>query len=84
VIAAEQYDGDARHGLRDALGGFDAGAIRHVHVEQHDVGHDVLRALDGLAAGGHFGNDCMTELAQEIDEQRTRVVVIFRDEHSDA
>ena len=41
-----------RQQLLDLAGGLDAGALRHAHVHEHDVGHGLLRSLDGLGAVG--------------------------------
>ena len=42
-------------------------------------GSDVLRALEGFAAGRHLGDDGVAECAKQIDEQRSRVVVVLGD-----
>ena len=83
VIAAEQHDADARNVLRDALGGFDTRAIGHVHVEEHDIGQNVFRALAGFATRGHLRDDGVAESAQQIGEQRARVVVVLGDQNAD-
>ena len=83
VVAAEQHDADTGNVLRDSLGGFDARAVGHVHVEEHDIGQDVLRALERLATRGHFGHDSVAERAQKIGEQRACVVVVLGNQNAD-
>ena len=49
-------------------------------VVQDDIGDDVLRALVRVASARHLGDDRMPERAEQVDEERPGVVVVFRDE----
>jgi len=68
VVAAEQHDADPRHVLGDALGGFDTGAVGHMHVEEHDIRQNVLRAFARVTTSGYLCHDSVAECTQEIDE----------------
>ena len=83
MIAAEQHHGNAGGVVRDPFSGLDTGTVRHMDVEEHDVGDQLVGALVCLAAGRHLGHDDVAQSVQQVNEQRTRVVVVFREKHAD-
>ena len=54
-----------RQEVADLGGRFDPRAPRHAHVHQHDVGHQVLRLLDGLLAVGRLPDELEVVLVAE-------------------
>ncbi len=54
-----------------------------MHVEQDDVRDHVLGALEGIAARRNLGDDGVSHRREKIDQQRSRVVIVFGDEQSD-
>src|SRR5437763_3904760 len=82
-MTTEQHNGDTGDVLRDALGGLDARSVGHMDVEEHNVGDDVARALERFAARGNFGHYRVSERRQQLDEQRSCVIVVLSDQDTD-
>ena len=83
MVATEENDGDAGDVLRYSLRGLDTRSIRHVDVEEHDVGDDVFRTLIRFASRRHLGHHRVAECCEKLHEQRPCVVVILGDQDAD-
>ena len=53
-------------------------------VEQHDVRYDIFGAFERLASGRDLGDYRMPERTQKLDEQSTRIVIVFRNQNPNA
>ena len=57
VADREHQDLAVRKQLLDLARRLDAGSLRHADVHEHDVGHGLLRPLDGLGAVGGLADE---------------------------
>ena len=71
-----------RQQLLDLAGSLDTAALGHAHIHQHDVGHGLLGAFDGLGAVGGLTDELdVGFLLQDHLETASEERVIVDDHH---